>query len=103
MVYTCHCNDCASPPVPSRWVLRVIESVADSGRIKRRYMCMKCGVWVCGPPRPDPLSGRVIRVARGGTFDDTSWLRPTLHFWTRSKQIWVILPDGDRRYDTQPH
>ena len=60
VVYTCHSTDChrvtasafslgvvvpedafvSQPSVE----LRVIESVADSGRIRRRYICMKCAV-----------------------------------------------------------
>jgi hypothetical protein len=39
---------------------------------------------------------------RGGTFDDTSWLRPTAHLWTRSAQPWIALPEGDRKFETQP-
>jgi hypothetical protein len=37
-----------------------------------------------------------------GSLDDTSWLRPTAHLWTRSKQPWITLPDGDRQFETQP-
>jgi hypothetical protein len=39
---------------------------------------------------------------RGGTLDDTSWLRPTVHLWTRSKQPWITLPDSDQSFATQP-
>ena len=39
---------------------------------------------------------------RAGTLDDTSWLRPTAHFWTRSAQPWVVLPEGGARFETQP-
>ena len=39
---------------------------------------------------------------RAGTLDDTSWLRPTVHFWTRSAQPWLALPEGDTRFQTQP-
>jgi hypothetical protein len=42
----------------------------------------------------------MVRVVRGGTLDDTSWLRPTTHFWTRSAQPWVGL-EGEQ-YETQP-
>jgi hypothetical protein len=42
-----------------------------------------------------------LRV-RAGTLDDTSWLRPTAHFWTRSKQPWIVLPEGDQSFATQP-
>jgi hypothetical protein len=40
----------------------------------------------------------VIRV-RAGTLDDTSWLRPTRHIWTRSKQPWITLPQGDEIFE----
>ena len=33
---------------------------------------------------------------------ETSWSRPTAHILTRSKQPWVVLPDGDRQFETQP-
>jgi hypothetical protein len=42
----------------------------------------------------------VVRV-RGGTLDDISWLRPTRHIWIRSKQPWVILPEGDEVFQGQ--
>jgi hypothetical protein len=32
---------------------------------------------------------------RAGSLDDTSWLRPTRHLWTRSKQPWVTFAEGD--------
>jgi hypothetical protein len=44
----------------------------------------------------------MIRRVRGGTLDDRSWLKPTAHFWTRSKQPWVALPEGDQIFTTQP-
>jgi len=44
----------------------------------------------------------VVRRVRAGTLDDTSWLRPTTHFWARSKQPWVTLPEGARIFETQP-
>jgi hypothetical protein len=43
----------------------------------------------------------VIRV-RAGTLDDTSWLRPTRHIWTRSKQPRVIFGDDDETFEGQP-
>jgi hypothetical protein len=41
-------------------------------------------------------------VVRPGTLDDTSWLRPQAHLWTRSAQPWVAIPEGVPRYETQP-
>jgi len=34
--------------------------------------------------------------------DDTSWLAPTAHYWTRSRQRWIVLPEGSAVFDTQP-
>jgi hypothetical protein len=48
------------------------------------------------------LPSRKPTSVRSGTLDDTSWLRPTVHFWTRSKQPWIMLPEGDQSFETQP-
>ena len=48
--------------------------------LNTRFVCPECACWVYRLPR-----GGVIRV-RSGTLDDTSWLRPTRHIWTGSKQ-----------------
>jgi len=113
MVYTCHCTDCqrmTSSAFSMAVVLaegacrliqgepRAVQRTADSGRVTTRWVCPECGSWVCRAPTP----GSTIRNVRGGTLDDTSWLRPTVHFWTRSKQPWVVLPEGDRSFETQP-
>jgi hypothetical protein len=75
---------------------RLVKRTADSGRIATRLLCPECGSWISGIPRPG------VRTVRAGTLDDTSWLRPTVHLWTRSKQPWIALPDGDRSFATQP-
>jgi hypothetical protein len=113
MVSTCHCTDCqrlTSSAFSMAVVVaadafrltsgepRPLQKTADSGRVTTRWVCPECGSWVCRAPTP----GSTIRNVRGGTLDDTSWLRPTVHFWTRSKQPWVVLPEGDRSFETQP-
>ena len=105
MVYTCHCTDCQRITssafsigivvAESAFRLsgiepRSIQRMADSGRVSTRLVCPECGSWVCGTPRDG-----LVR-ARAGTLDDTSWLRPTRHIWTRSKQPWITLPAGDQ-------
>jgi hypothetical protein len=109
-VYTCHCTDCqrlTSSAFSMGLVLaetafhrsgiepRSLQRTADSGRTNTRLVCPECGSWVCGMPRDG-----VIRV-RAGTLDDTSWLRPTRHIWTRSKQPWITLPPGDEIFEVQ--
>ncbi len=110
-VYTCHCLDCQRltssafslgivvPETGFRLTgiePRSLSRAADSGRVSVRLVCPECGSWVCGTPR-----GGEVRV-RGGTFDDTSWLRPSRHIWTRRKQAWVTLPEGDEVFEGQP-
>jgi hypothetical protein len=113
MVYTtCHCIDCQRLTGSAFSMamivtdaafrltgveLRAIRRTADSGRVTTRWVCPECGAWVCGSATAE---GR--RVVRSGTLDDTSWLRPKVHFWTRSKQPWITLPEGDQSFETQP-
>src|SRR5262250_899973 len=88
LVYTGHCTDCQrltnsafsiGVAIPEKGFRlsgiepRQLQRTADSGRISIRLVCPECGTWICGMPR-----GGMHRV-RGGTFDDTSWLRPTRH------------------------
>jgi len=69
--------------------------LADSGSETIWWICPECGSWVCGS-RP----GMTVRNVRGGTLDDTSWLRPTVHFWTRNKQPWIAIPEGDQIFES---
>lgn len=111
LVYTCHCTDCqhitssafslgiALPETGFRLTAgepRAIQRVPDSGRINTRFVCPDCATWIYSQPRRG-----IVRV-RGGTLDDTSWLRPTRHIWTRSKQPWVTFTAGDEVFAAQP-
>jgi hypothetical protein len=113
LVYTCHCVDCqrimsnafSMAIVVTDVALRIagiepcqLQRTADSGRVDTRLVRPECGCWVCGASSSDYGFRRV----RAGTLDDTSWLRPTAHFWTRSKQPWITLPEGDQIFETQP-
>ena len=41
-------------------------------------------------------------AAQSPALDDTSWLRPVAHIWTRSAQPWVQLPADAVKFETQP-
>ena len=115
-VYACHCTDCQSLSgaafaigvvVPASAFSfsgspRLVRRTLGSGTISNRWICPDCGVWVCGGSRLDAVAPDEMRVVRGGTFDDTSWIVPTTHYWTRSAQKWVVFPEGAILYDTQP-
>jgi len=117
LTYTCHCTACQhiTSSAFSLAILvrdeafqlisgepRTIDRLADSGRMTTRWLCPDCASWICSAPTPGVGPGQMVRRVRGGTLDDTSWLRPTAHFWTRSKQPWVTLPQGADIHETQP-
>jgi hypothetical protein len=116
-IYTCHCTDCQqltssafslAITVPDRAFRltkgepRRAQKIADSGRTVTRWLCPDCACWIVSSPQPGAAAGEMIRRVRGGTLDDTSWLKPTAHFWTRSQQPWVVLPEGGEVFATQP-
>jgi hypothetical protein len=115
LTYTCHCTDCqritgtafslAIIVSESSFRLtagepRPVERVADSGRVNIRLLCPDCGCWISGIGRPG-TDGVLVRRVRAGTLDEPSWVRPTAHFFTRSKQPWVTLPEGDAIFEAQ--
>jgi hypothetical protein len=117
LVYTCHCTECQRQTgsafsmglvtAAEAFTLtgaepRSIQRTADSGRTLTRWVCPECGSWICNGPDLGSAAPGQRRVVRAGTLDDTSWLRPTVHFWTRSAQPWITFPEGDRRFETQP-
>jgi hypothetical protein len=117
VTYTCHCTECQRATgsafslaivVPDSAFLltkgqpKLLERTADSGRVGVQWLCPECGGWFSGAPFRGFGAEEPVRVVRAGTLDDTSWLRPTVHYWTRSKQPWVFLPEGDKIFDTQP-
>ena len=73
----------------------------DSGRPHDIHRCPKCrtAVW-------SDYGGRaMLRFVRVGTLDDPTTLRPDVHIFIRSKQPWIVLPEGvpafDAYYDMQ--
>ncbi len=113
VTYACHCTDCqkrsGSAFGLSMWVRRAaIEltqgepalrvSATEDGRPRHTRICAACvtRLWSEPQKRPD------IAVLRPGTLDDTSWVRPQIHIWTRSAQPWFAFPEGVPRHETQP-
>jgi len=111
--YVCHCTDCQkqtstafnlSMPV-ARDAFELVRgepgrySVPFSGgrHWEGRY-CTACITRVWSEPPKFPA---VINL-RPGTLDDTSWLRPVGHIWTRSAQPWVTIPSDTLNYEGQP-
>ncbi len=115
--YACHCKQCQRATSSAFSISMIVvehgfrlsgiepvsfERPAGEGRSVTRWICPRCGVWICGGKKPGTAAPDALRWIQAGTLDDTSWLRPMAHYWTRSKQPWVTLPAGDQVFETQP-
>src|SRR5262245_5672462 len=112
-LYACHCTDCQrhtgtsfalSMPVRRRTFEVVAgtphayEVAVEGGHARHGKFCASCATRLWGEPKrlPDVL------ILRPGTLDDTTWLAPVAHIWTRSAQPWVAFGDDAVRFETQP-
>lgn len=112
-LYACHCTDCQRQTGSSfvlsmvvkrealevlRGELREYSLELPDGRRKHGKFCGRCSTRLWG--EPFKLPG--LAVLRAGTLDDTSWLHPIGHIWTRSAQAWVRIPDDTLNFSRQP-
>jgi hypothetical protein len=111
-LYACHCTDCqrqtgssfALSMIVRREALEIISGrpgqyavELTDGRIKQAHFCARCSTRLWGPSSIADLT-----VLEPGTLDDTAWIHPVGHIWTRSAQPWVAIPDGDLSFSEQP-
>ena len=43
-----------------------------------------------------------VAIVKGGAFDDTSWLKPTLEIYCNSSQAWAPLQEGMATFAKMP-
>jgi hypothetical protein len=111
-IYACHCTDCQrhtgtsfalSMPVRRRTFTVVAGSPreysvpVEGGHVRHGRFCAECGTRLWG----EPLRLPDVIILRPGTLDDTRWVTPVAHIWTRSAQPWVSFGDGVQ-FETQP-
>ncbi len=99
----CHCRDCQKQSgsafgmsliVPAQTFqlvsgeLKTFQVKVASGRTKTCSFCPNCGVRIHNSTTPEAMS------VKAGTLNNTSWLRPDGHYWTKDKMAWMDLP-GD--------
>ena len=112
-LYACHCTNCQKQ-TGSAFVLSTIISEAafsftagkpgktewtsDAGNKRFGWYCRDCGSRIANGQTP---STGVLSL-RGGTFDDTSWIRPAGHIWVKSAQPWIKFEKDDILCDKQP-
>ncbi|MDQ6438325.1 GFA family protein [Mesorhizobium sp. LHD-90] len=109
--YLCHCKECQrhtssafgeSLRLPAEDVsvegkLKTFTRVSDGGNRREGHFCPVCGVRVVHGTQGAPM----VNV-KAGTLDDTRWLVPAGHIWTRSKQRFVEIGEHELAYETQP-
>ncbi len=114
IVYTCHCTECqtqsgsafAMAAVIPQENFRIIRGdpkmylrQTSPAKAMQCWFCPDCGTRLYHMPGGAAYPNRNIKP---GTLDDSSWLAPAIHFWTRSAQPWVTFPEGVTVYETQP-
>jgi hypothetical protein len=113
MLVVCHCTDCQRQSGSAFGMTLVVAesdfkimqgevaswtSQSEAGRGKLGAFCPRCGTRVYH--KPEWRRGSVS--VKAGTLDDTRWLDPDMHIWTRSKQPWVVIPKGVESHEKQP-
>ncbi len=78
---------------PTATALRKTERAEPSESL----FCQACGGRIFNA-RP----GTPFCHLRGGTLDNTGWLRPAAHIWASRRQPWIELGDTALIYDEQP-
>jgi hypothetical protein len=108
-VHCCHCTDCQRQ-TGSAFVLNALIEAdrveilqgapkpsrmpTDSGNRHDIHRCPDCGtaLW-------STYGVEFIRFVRVGTLDNPKAMPPDVHIYTRSKQPWVMLPQGAPAFD----
>jgi hypothetical protein len=113
VVYACHCTFCQSQSgsafgmamrVPAEHFhltqgkLKSFEREAESGQVFTNSFCSDCGTRI----HHQADKSRHQISLKPGTLDDTSWLDPTHHLFTGSRQPWVIIPPNAESSKTMP-
>jgi hypothetical protein len=105
-VHCCHCRWCQRESGAAFALNALIESdrvvalegepeivvtPTESGAGQKIARCPSCRVAVWSHYAG---AGDKVRFVRVGTLDDPDRLPPDIHIFTRSKQPWVVLPQG---------
>ncbi|WP_108658595.1 GFA family protein [Acuticoccus kandeliae] len=105
-VHGCHCRWCQRETGSALVINAMIEAdrvrltsgephvvltPSESGRGQRISRCPFCQIALWSNYAG---SGERVRFVRVGTLDDPDRFPPDVHIYTRSKQPWLILPEG---------
>ncbi len=113
VVYVCHCTTCQTQSgsafglaarfakehfTLTRGELASFAAPGTQGHVFENSFCRDCGTRIhhVHSRFPDLIS------LKPGTLDDTAWLTPEFHCFTRSAQTWISIPDDIPSFDTMP-
>lgn len=113
MIYACHCANCQRIAGSAFGLAATIMEdslrftsgkpqtvtwTSDSRNERYGTFCGACGCRIAHGQTP---SNGVLSL-RAGTFDDTRWVVPAGHIWTRSAQPWFEFKADDILCEVQP-
>ena len=112
MCGVCHCKNCQRQAGSSYSVLFAVgddqieitgdlttyDDHSDTGNVVHRHFCGTCG----SPVKTSLPTQPGATFIKAGTLDDTSVLKPSIHFWTGSKQDWVTINADVPQMDGNP-
>jgi hypothetical protein len=109
-IYACHCTDCQrrtgtayalSMVVPRESVVLAQGTPVEyqvplpDGRVKTGRACGNCSTRLWG----EPVKAPQVAIVQPGTLDDTSWVRPVAHIWTRSAMPGTAFEPGAIKFE----
>ena len=111
-VGVCHCTHCQKQTgtafsvivgIPKSALsvqgqLKAFHDIGDSGQPVDRNFCPECG----SPIFTDAAAVPGVAFIKAGTFDDTSWLDPKVHFYCDSKEQWTPMPEDGQVFARAP-
>jgi hypothetical protein len=113
LLYTCNCTDCQTAsgsafalnmPVLAK-AFHILQGepkgwrhTSPTGVAVISWFCGDCGGRLYG----DRAAREAIVNLRAGTLDDTTWLVPIAHMYTRSAQPWVAPAVNAECYEIGP-
>ena len=110
----CHCTDCQTNSGTAYGVvvavvgdsfklqsgeLKSFEKIAESGTVRALNFCPECGTRIYSKTVGEGMDFVGLRV---GTVRQRDQLKPSIQFWCRSAQDWVMDLRQIPKFDEQP-
>ena len=112
MIFNCHCEDCqhfSGAPCTTaaivsedrlvvKGTLTGFKSVGDKGGFVHHYFCAVRGMPVIG----NPEGSLGMKAIKASSLDDSSWVRPQMGIFLKSKQPWIELAADTQKFNGGP-